>query len=184
MQEEIETLKKEIEQINIKLSKKTTIDQVYNYNNPNFTYLPTFLGVPLTGIKTFGSFYNLPDEDLVYEELAEIPLTNTYLTSNVVLEEGRIIIKESGTYYVNFTLNCIAENVNYLYLKVLGSQLDDKYSINIPSENNVCKFLSFIAYYNEDDVLLFSKTGSTSQDKVTLESNKGPQLTLTLMKIS
>lgn len=181
------------------LTQKTTISQVYGYNNPDFSYQPTFQGVPIGGggITVYGSFYNIPASEADIQN-AIIPLNYTYSAQGITLETsgvntGKLLITEPGKYFVVFSTNCVRLETTACVINLRKNNIPDaKYSVNqnvyqyfagpetvTTDPCDFAKTLSFFADYSENDLLSFYVTGS-----IRIEENKGPQISITLMKIA
>jgi len=124
-------------------------------------------------------------DELRYEEKSEIPLTGEYESPNIILEDEKLKIKESGIYFVTITVNCRATGVNYLYLVKNENviTLDNSKAMNL-SDGTYNKTMTYYQkYYKNDEVYLY-KTGGNNTCVIILDYDKGPQISVSLFKLS
>ena len=177
-----------------------TIDEVYGYNNPNFSFQPKFNGVPLsTGIRVYGSFFNIPGSNVEFSNSQMIPLNGIYASQAITLvptgdDTEKILITEAGRYFVVFSTNCVKKGIQPSTINLLQNGIPRaEYSVsqqiyiyaNMGGDirTDPCDFtktLSFFADYSQNDLLSFVVSGGS----VELQANKGPQISITLMKIA
>lgn len=178
-------MEQQIEKLNIKLQKKVSLEQVFNAENPDFSHEPKYRGVPLTSVSAYGSYYTMPtdQDELRYEEKSEIPLTGEYESPNIILEDEKLKIKESGIYFVTITVNCRATGVNYLYLLSDNFNGSPEKAMNL-SDGTYNKTMTYYQkYYKNDEVYLY-KTGGNNTCVIILDYDKGPQISVSLFKLS